>query len=595
MVNTNGKERSEHGPFALLTRHFFGRLFDNEVLSPGGDAAMSISQIMAILPLPGTILSLYYLCMKYTFKIAHVKSWAAVDSWSDRCFFVSFAMIVMGLATLLNWDTLFPDRKDFTNLAVLPIRLRTLFLAKVTSLILFMTLFSVVTNSVSGILFPLAATVSYATAADSFRFLGAHFVSVFAASVFMFLFLVALQGACMALLSRRLFQRISVAVQSSLLVLVLSSLFVMSDLIVAVRGTQVRLYQVLFIPAWFTALYDRLLGIKPLHASSLTWHFSVIALVVALLLATVFYALAYRRHLGFFSQPSEKRDSRAGIAAGLLGAVRRAFTREPESAAAFDFVTATLARSPRHRLVLGSCLGVALAFCLSALFIMITRGGEASLHRLSVTLLGIPAILSLFLLGGVRFAFTLPSELGANWVFRMPALRQDVFWRGTRAAVWTIILGPIFLVTLAFFTYCWGWSTALRFSLLQTLCAVVLAEWLFLRFPKLPFTCSYLPGKADLKCRWSVYVVLFRRVCSHQRKVPAGSFDQTSGVRAHRGAGCLVAGGAVQPPKVIPASEPTDLRRAVRDRVPETRARERRSFDGRQTTSGVGASSRLTR
>ena len=234
----------------------------------------------------------------------------------------------------------------------------------------------------------------------------------------------------------------------------------------------------------------------------------MIALVVALLLATVFYALAYRRHLGFFSQPSEKRDSRAGIAAGLLGAVRRAFTREPESAAAFDFVTATLARSPRHRLVLGSCLGVALAFCLSALFIMITRGGEASLHRLSVTLLGIPAILSLFLLGGVRFAFTLPSELGANWVFRMPALRQDVFWRGTRAAVWTIILGPIFLVTLAFFTYCWGWSTALRFSLLQTLCAVVLAEWLFLRFPKLPFTCSYLPGKADLKCRWSVYVVL---------------------------------------------------------------------------------------
>jgi len=327
--------------------------------------------------------------------------------------------------------------------------------------------------------------------------------------VFMFLFLVALQGACMALLSRRLFQRISVIVQSLLLVLVLSSLFVMSDLIVAVRNTQVRLYQLLFLPAWFTALYDRLLGIKPLHASSLTWHFSVIALVVALLLATVFYALAYRRHLGFFSQPSESRDGGPGIAAALLGTVRRAFTREPESAAAFDFVTATLARSPRHRLVLGSCLGVALAFCLSALFIMITRGGEASLHRLSVTLLGIPAMLSLFLLGGVRFAFTLPSELGANWVFRMPAFRQEVFWRGTRGAIWTVILGPVFLVTLVFFTFCWGWRTGLQFTVLQALCALVLAEWLFLSFPKIPFTCSYLPGKADLKCRWPVYVVLF--------------------------------------------------------------------------------------
>jgi len=509
MRSLNFSDKYSNGPFVLLTRHFFGRLFDNEIVSPGGDMAFSVAQVMAFLPLPGLILSLYYLCMKYTFKIAHVKSWAAVDSWSDRCFFISFAMIVMALATLLNWDTLFPDRKDYTNLAVLPVKLRTLFLAKVTSLILFMTLFAVLTNGASGVLFPLAATISHATAADGFRFLGAHFVSVFSASVFTFLFLVGMQGACMAFLSRRLLKKISVTIQCSLLVLVLSSFLIMSDLIVAVRNTQVQLYQVMFVPAWFTALYDRLLGIRSIHATHVSWSFAVVALVTALSLAGIFYALTYHRHLGFFSQPEGRTDSRLGLGTALLRRVRRIVTREPEEGAAFDFVTATLARSARHRIVLGSCLGVALAFCLSAVFLLVTRDGTASMHRVNLTVLCLPAILNLLLLGGVRFSFSLPSELGANWVFRIPPFRHDVFWRGARIAVWTVVLAPVFIVTLVVFSLCWGWWSALRFGLLQTLCALVLAEWLFLRFPKIPFTCSYLPGSADLKSRWPLYVVLF--------------------------------------------------------------------------------------
>ncbi len=498
-----------NGPFVLLTKHFFGRLFDNEIVSPGGDMAFSVAQILALLPVPGLILSLYYLCMKYAFRIAHVKSWAAVDSWSDRCFFISFGMIVMALATLLNWDTLFPDRKDHVNLSVLPIRLRTMFLAKVTSLILFMTLFAVLTNGASGVLFPLAATLSYATAADTSRFLGAHFVSVFSASVFTFFSLVTLQGACMVFLSRRWFKKISVIIQCSLVVLVLSSFLIMSDLIVAVRNTPVRLYQVLFVPAWFTALYDHLLGIRPIHATHVSWTFAVVALMAAVSLAGIFYAFTYHRHLGFFSQPEGRTDSRVGLGTALLRRVRRIVTREPEEGAAFDFVTATLARSARHRMVLGSCLGVALAFCLSAVFLVMTREGTASLNQVNVTVLCLPAILNLLLLGGVRFSFALPSDLGANWVFRLPPLRHHLFWRGTRIAVWTVVLAPIFVITLVVFGLCWGWWSALRFGLLHTLCALVLAEWLFLRFPKIPFTCSYLPGSADLKTRWPMYVVLF--------------------------------------------------------------------------------------
>ncbi|RPJ56900.1 MAG: hypothetical protein EHM23_22210 [Acidobacteria bacterium] len=508
MVDNSGTSWRDRSLYALLTRHFFGRFFDNEFLSPGGEMVLSVTQILALLPVPGAVLSLYYIFMKYAFLIVKVHSWSAVDSWSDRCFFVSLSMIVTGLVTLLYWDNLFPDRKDYLNLVPLPVTLRTLFLAKVTSLVLFMGLFSVTVNAASGILFPLAATMSHATSADSARFLAAHFVSVVSGSAFVFLLLVAVQGACMTLLSRRLYRRVSVVIQSSLLVLLLSSFLVLSDLIVAVRDSQNPIYQHLFIPAWFTALYDRILGITRVHATAVAWDTAGIGLATVFALAVAFYAISYRRYLGQFHEAQDAGNG-LNVMGRLVHSLRRTAGREPEGAAAFDFVTATLSRSPRHRMVLGSSLGVALAFCLAGVFILITREGGAGLHRVSLTLLNVPSILCFFLLCGVRFSFTIPSELTANWIFRTGVFRPDVYWRGVRAAIWTVILVPVFLLTVGLFTFFWGWSSAWRFSLIEALAAVILMERLFLDFPKMPFTCSYLPGKADLKLRWPVYVLSF--------------------------------------------------------------------------------------
>jgi hypothetical protein len=509
MSGSSGERWRDRSALAILTRHFFGRFFNNELLSAGGDMTLSVTQVLALLPVPGAILSLYYLFMKYAFEIARVGSWTAVDSWSDRCFFVALSMIVMGLATLLNWDNLFPDQKDYLNLTPLPVKLRTLFLAKVASLLLFMTLFSFMINAASGVLYPLAATVNHASATDGLRFLAAHFVSVLSASAFVFLMLVALQGVCMSVLSRRMFQRISVAIQSSLLVLMLSSFFVMSDLIVKVRSAHNPLYDRLFVPAWFTTLYDRLLGLDPLRGAAVSWWLPLEALAVVSALAAACYAVNYRRHLSRFLETSPGRDDRQTLVGALLALVRRAVTREPEETAAFDFVTATLARSSRHRMVLGSCLGVGLAFSLAGVFVLITREGGAGLRQVNSTLLSVPALLSFFLLTGLRFAFTLPSDLAANWIFRTIVFRHDVYWRGVRKAVVTVILAPIFLASLLSFAYLWGWSSAWRLSLLETLAAVILMEWLFRGFRKAPFTCPYLPGQANLKLRWPVYIIWF--------------------------------------------------------------------------------------
>jgi hypothetical protein len=497
----------DRNPFALLTRHFLGRFFDNELVSAGGDMTLSLTQILALLPVPGTILSLYYLCMKYAFLIARTGSWRQVDSWSDRCFFISFSMIMMGLASVLCWDALFPDHKDHRNLVVLPLRLKTLFLAKVTSLLLFVVLLSVLLNLGSAILFPLAATMREASWQDSLRFLAAHFISVVAAGGFMFFVLLALQGGLMNVLSPHLFQKASAVVQSLLLILFLSSFLVLSDLIVSVRGSDSRLWAILFVPAWFTALYDHLLAIKPAHAVSLSWRFPVAGLTSALVLSAGFYILSYGRYLGRFVQAESSGASRMGLSRMIVKAAGRVLARQPEETAGFDFVTATLMRSRRHLLVVGACLGTGLAFCFAGIFILVTRAGAQALYEVNLTLLAVPAYLSCFLLGGTRFAFALPAELPANWIFRTGFFRLEVYWRGVRHALSILFLVPIFLGTLFLFTFFWGWSTGWRLCLLQGVAAVILMEWLFRDFSKVPFTCSYLPGSANVKLRWPLYVI----------------------------------------------------------------------------------------
>ena len=45
-------------------------------------------------------------------------------SLGEKEFFICFSMTVMGLVTVIEWEMLFPDRRDYANLTPLPIRLR---------------------------------------------------------------------------------------------------------------------------------------------------------------------------------------------------------------------------------------------------------------------------------------------------------------------------------------------------------------------------------------------------------------------------------------------------------------------------------------
>jgi hypothetical protein len=253
----------------VLIRHFFNRLFQNEVF-PFEEQMKEklIAGLVMLVVLGGhiavSLFGKYGMLEKYIFLTGDP------GSWIDKCYFIAFFMMLLAFIVVLDWDLIFPDRIEVLNLLPLPIPPGTLFWAKFFSFTAFILLFSIAVNALS------MAVAAYFLAqfrSRSFGFLlrhmGAHFLSTTAAFAFTF-FLFSLVIACLLLfLSPRLYRRVSLVLRFALLVAIVFFLvmflvnsFLIPDMFAwlgRVLKSRSRL-SLLFPPLWFTGLYEQLLG-----------------------------------------------------------------------------------------------------------------------------------------------------------------------------------------------------------------------------------------------------------------------------------------------------------------------------------------------
>src|SRR5689334_978539 len=204
--------------FKTLVRHFFSRFFDKESLSQDGDERANVVQIVAMLALPGAIVSLFMLADHPLIRSEVTRMWLRSG---DRYVFVCYSMVVMGFVMTFKWDSLFPDRRDYLVLTPLPISLKEFFVAKVVSLCAFLLLFIVAINFFSCVFIPYV----YAVRDNQFRVilpgLLAHSAAVLGTSMFMALVFAALQGVLINLMTPSAFRRISPWIQmTSMMILV---------------------------------------------------------------------------------------------------------------------------------------------------------------------------------------------------------------------------------------------------------------------------------------------------------------------------------------------------------------------------------------
>jgi hypothetical protein len=68
---------------------------------------------------------------------------------------------------------------------------------------------------------------------------------------------------------------------------------------------------------------------------------------------------------------------------------------------------------------------------------------------------------------------------------------------------------PLSAALLPFYAALWGVEASLLHLMFVFTLAGILVEIVLLNFRKVPFTCSYFPGKANLKLYWFPYVASF--------------------------------------------------------------------------------------
>jgi hypothetical protein len=165
----------------VLTKHFVKVFFENEDLSMESKAWRKLLTILILLGIISGFLT-HSLLKRYLYVPD------GGTSWIEKCYFITFFMIIIGILSTLQWKTIFLDSRDYNQLALLPIKTKTLFLSKFFSLFGLMGVFFLSTTFLSSFLFPLYLLNTGKFNIFSFlHFCGVHLISCFLAYFFVFI------------------------------------------------------------------------------------------------------------------------------------------------------------------------------------------------------------------------------------------------------------------------------------------------------------------------------------------------------------------------------------------------------------------------
>ncbi len=485
-----------HSPGFELRRHFFRRFFDSELISDPGQAKVVAGGVLAIV-----------ISLSIMYTVAYFHKYASLTGLDDRgpydlavladfVFLITLTMAITALFTTLQWPSLFPGLRDYMALAGLPLRMRDIFVAKFTALLAFAGLTIAGTTTLPSIALPMMMAGRYAP--DPLRQIPGLVLSTSLAGIFIFFFLVTVQGVLLNVLPVRQFHRVSLAVQGVLLSLLLCSfpfVFSIPDLqpYMALRPA----WAIWTPPLWFLGVDQMILG----HAEPLAKQLAGIAyasVALSAASAVVTYMWSYRRHRTRVIESPASLESTAGSRAWTAKLEDRLIP-DSRSLAVFAFIAKSLARSRQHRLILIAFAAIALAVICEGFFSLVLRGqslrfyGSPAFHQ---AVIAVPLALSLFILAGLRYLFRLPIELRANWVFRIHEPGQGAaLLAGAESFLMFSGVFPVALLTLPAEMAVLGPRDGFLASLLCLFASLGLMEFLLFRMERIPFTSSYFPGK----------------------------------------------------------------------------------------------------
>jgi hypothetical protein len=479
----------EKRQFRILYKAFLLRVIDLELLSADADTTRMLGQFAALFA------GISYL---FTFWVIFSSGRFSPDFlWVMEHFLIATTILVVGLFSVLCWESIFPDRGDVLVLAPLPVRVSTLFRAKTAALIAALSLSVLSLNVISGLVWP-----GYFSMTNGGGYLGmfhslvAYWGTMLLAAAFMFGCVLGIQGIASLLLPRRQFLRLSALLQVVLFFLFITVYIIEPSLeapkALVAPGNQ-RLLA--WLPSyWFLGLFQQLNG-SMLPAFAPLARRAWVGIAVATAVGGTSVLMAYFRMMGKIIETPD-------IVPGGRGANLRLRFGTLLQTSIVLFSVRTLLRSRQHRMLLSFYLGaifaIVLAYLKTSLKLLKLLHG-ASGDAVDVSFFVASIWVMCFAIMGVRLVISMPLTLRANWIFRMTEIRgAAAYLSAIRRAFFVLAAIPAWLLMATLFLLRWPtWRIAGHLFLLA-LVGMIVVELSLYGFNKLPFTCSYLPGQSKV-------------------------------------------------------------------------------------------------
>src|SRR4051794_33375048 len=451
-----------HGVRFELLRHFLRRFFDSDMSGAGEWRKVAIGIFAALLSASIVAIQTYMERYDIMQDAALPATRVLAEMRADQLTFIGLAMAVTAVLTILQWQSLFPGARDYLALAGLPITARQIFLAKAGALLLMFAAFVLALTVVP------AGAFSWVTSHRAP--FGANFAALAGGCVFVFFTLLAIQGVFLNVLPAGAFEGVSTVFQGVVFMATVGA--------VPLVGRQPA-DAWWWPPNWFVRVGAAAHG----------------RMIAAMLIPVAVAAIAYLRSYRVLSAPDPIRTANDTRSERRRGADLLA---NPCELGAFAFLWKTFARSRTHRLILMAYAGLAFGWIAKgAIDTPRVKLADQGMYGLLVTLapLGVAMLIAL----GLRHLFAMPVALPSNWLFRTTGQENRRAWLAAveRFVIWCGI-APVFVVSLPATVGVLGPVRAAAVTAMTFVAALAFFERMYRDWRKLPFTCSYLPGKVPI-------------------------------------------------------------------------------------------------
>jgi hypothetical protein len=464
--------------FRVLHRQFLLRVIDLEALSIEADIPRFLGQFVGVLLMLSFIhaFAVYVAIAEFPLALEH--------------YLISTTMLVAGLITVISWDAIFPDRRDAMVLGPLPVRPYVILSAKVCASTSLLGIALLALNTAPGLVAALMLGQLHPSMFGFFQVLAAYSSTMIAAILFPFGAVLTAQGLTALLLPRRTFLLVSAALQLGCFGLFITVYFLEPSLTTPALLTAPGNHALLAASPqyWLLAMFNQMSGTLP---QELFWlaERAWIGLAAVIFGATASLLLCYLRTMQKTVETPDLVPGARGLHwAPYFGGLRTTIA---------VFSMRSLARSRQHRVAFAFFMAIVTAIGVTCLRREIFAPAPEPVNRdfLISTLM----MMSLSVLG-LRAVFALPISLNANWMLRTTQLRPtSKYIAATRA---TLIAGAVVPMLCVAELLALNYRSRLQIAghlVLLALFGVLFVELALINFDKVPFACSYLPGKANVQ------------------------------------------------------------------------------------------------